>query len=205
MTLKLIYWRIIIDMKTVLSLFLLIVSINLPAAILDNEEAADAEISTLQEEAALFKTIGAGIALSIAQCEGVDLCSVNVEEVELKELIKVLSQRIDALTLKQEEVIDPDEFQQVLTAYVDEFDSYSSHLEKLNAIKGAIYEGEDTVTDEFQFEIEEADFPVDSAQNETLPTYIDELEAFEDEEIEDDEDLGDLSELPELEDINSTP
>ena len=175
------------------------------AAILDNEEAADAEISTLQKEAALFKTIGAGIALSLAQCEGIDLCTVNVEEVELKELIQVLSQRIDTLTLKQEEVIDPEEFQQVLTAYVDEFDSYSSHLEKLNAIKGAIYESEDSVTDEFQFEIEEADFPVESARIEELPTYVDELEAFEDEEIEDDEDLGDLSDLPEIEDINSTP
>lgn len=186
-------------MKIFLSLFLLIVSINLPAAILDNEEAADAEVSKLQAEAALFKTIGAGIALSLAQCEGDDLCTVNVEEVELKELLKVLSERINVLTLKQEEVIDPDEFQQVLTAYVNEYDNYSSHLEKLNAIKGEIYESEDSVADEFQFEIEEADFPVESARNEALPSYLDELEAFEDEEILDDEDLGDLPDLPELE------
>lgn len=199
MTLKLVCWQTIINMKTLLSLFLLIISINLPAAILDNDEAADAEINTLQAEAALFKTIGAGIALSLAQCEGVDLCTVNVEEVELKELLKVLSQRIDALTLNQEEVIDPDEFQQVLTAYVDEFDNYSSHLEKLNAIKGEIYESEDSVADEFQFEIEEADFPVESARNEALPSYLDELEAFEDEEILDDEDLDGVPDLPELE------
>lgn len=199
MTLKIIYWQIIINMKIFLSLFLLIVSINLPAAILDNEEAADAEVSKLQAEAALFKTIGAGIALSLAQCEGDDLCTVNVEEVELKELLKVLSERINVLTLKQEEVIDPDEFQQVLTAYVNEYDNYSSHLEKLNAIKGEIYESEDSVADEFQFEIEEADFPVESARNEALPSYLDELEAFEDEEILDDEDLGDLPDLPELE------
>jgi hypothetical protein len=185
-------------MKAFLYLFLLIASINLPAAILDNEEAADAEINTLQAEAALFKTIGASIALSLAQCEGVDLCTVNVEEVELKELLKVLSQRINDLTLKQEEVIDPDEFQQVLTTYVNEYDSYSSHLEKLNAINGAIYEGEDSVADEFQFEIE-ADFPVETATNEALPSYLDELAAFEDEEILDDEDLGDLPDLPELE------
>lgn len=199
MTLKLIYWQIIINMKTFLSLLLFIVSINLPAAILDNEEAADAEVSILQAEAALFKTIGAGIALSLAQCEGDDLCTVNVEEVELKELLKVLSERINVLTLKQEEVIDPEEFQQVLTAYVNEYDNYSSHLEKLNAIKGEIYESEDSVADEFQFEIEEADFPVESARNEALPSYLDELEAFEDEEILDDEDLGDLPDLPELE------
>lgn len=199
MTLKLIYWQIIINMKAFLSLFLLLASINLPAAILDNEAAVDAEINTLQAEAALFNTIGAGIALSLAQCEGVDLCSVNVEEVELKELLKVLSQRISDLTLKQEEVIDPDEFQQVLTAYVNEYDSYSSHLEKLNAINGAIYESEDSIADEFQFEIEEADFPVESARNEALPSYLDELAAFEDEEILDDEDLDDLPDLPELE------
>lgn len=186
-------------MKAFFSLFLLLASINLPAAILDNEAAADAEINTLQAEAALFTTIGAGIALSLAQCEGVDLCSVNVEEVELKELLKVLSQRINDLMLKQEEVIDPDEFQQVLTAYVNEYDTYSSHLEKLNAINGAIYESEDTVADEFQFEIEEADFPVESARNEALPSYLDELAAFEDEEIIDDEDLGELPDLPELE------
>jgi len=199
MTQKLIYWQIIINMKAFFFLFLLLASINLPAAILGNEAAADAEINTLQAEAALFKTIGAGIALSLAQCEGVDLCSVNVEEVELKELLKVLSQRINDLTLKQEEVIDPDEFQQVLTAYVNEFDNYSSHLEKLNTINGAIYESEDSIADEFQFEIEEADFPVESARNEALPSYLDELEAFEDEEILDDEDLGELPDLPELE------
>ena len=127
------------------------------------------------------------------------MCTVNVEEVELKELLKVLSERINVLTLKQEEVIDPDEFQQVLTTYVNEYDNYSSHLQKLNAIKGEIYESEDSVADEFQFEIEEADFPVESARNEALPSYLDELEAFEDEEILDDEDLGDLPDLPELE------
>ena len=191
-------------MKRLITLLFLLVEVNLSAAILDNDEAADAELAVLQEETALFNSIGVSIALSLAQCEGVDLCTVNVEEVELKELIKVLSERIDALTLKQEEVIDPDEFQQVLTAYVNEFDNYSAHLEKLNTIKGAIYQSEDSIGDDFQFEIE-ADFPVESAKNEVLIDFSNELEAFEDEEIIDDEDLGDLPELPELEEINSTP
>ena len=195
---KLNYWQIIINMKTLITFLLLIAYINLSAAILDNDEAAEAEISSLQAETTLFKSIGTGIALSIQQCEGVESCTLTVEVAELNELIKVLNNRIDNLTLRQEEVIDPDVYQEILTVYVDERDTYIAYLENLLDVKSTLDLSEDSFESEFDFGIEE-DFPVESARNEEIVNYLDELEAFEDDELVDDEDLGDIPDLPELE------
>jgi hypothetical protein len=184
----------------------LLVSTNLSAAILDKEEFEDADLSLLKNETLVFKSISMGIALSIAQCEGIDLCSLTVEETEIQELIKTLENRIDTLVLKQEEAENPEEFVNVLTAYVNERDSYATHLEKLKNIKSSLDSDSELLED--SFETEALDFPVDSAKNEELLDYlnqIQELEAFEEEELEDDDDLGDLPDLPELDDINETP
>lgn len=193
-------------MKKIVSLFFLIASINLSAAILDKEQANKADLNLLQNETNVFKSIGMGIALSIAQCEGVDFCTLTVEEAEIKQLLHTLNERIDSLVLKQEEAEDPVAFDNVLTAYVDERESYTSHLEKLKSIKSSL-DADSDLLDE-SFESEASDFPVESARNEELLEYLNEiqdLEAFEDEELEDDDDLGDLPDLPELEDINETP
>ncbi len=189
-------------MKIVYLLFIL-VSTNVSAAILDKDEADKADLTLLQNETVLFRSIGMGIALSIAQCEGVELCSLTVEEREIQELINALDERIDSLVLKQEEAEDPIEFDKVITAYVNERDNYATHLEKLKSITSTL-ETESELLDE-TLESEVSDFPVDSAKNEELLDYINDLEAFEDEELEDDEGLDDPSDLPELEEINETP
>ncbi len=182
-----------------IKIFLLsvLISTNLSAAILDKNEADQADLGLLQNETVLFQSIGLGIALSIAQCEGVDLCSLTVEEGEIQELINTLDQRIDSLVLKQEEAEDPVGFDKVLTAYISERDNYATHLEKLKNISSTL--DDDSELLEESLESEAADFPVDSAKNEELLDYLNDLEAFEDDELEDDEDLEDLPDLPELE------
>lgn len=179
---------------------LIFASVNLSAAILDKDEVDNADLAMLENETAVFQSIGMGIALSIAQCEGVELCSLTVEENEIKKLLDTLDDRIDNLTLKQEEAEDPVAFDKVLTAYVNERESYTSHLEKLQNITNTVSTDDELADETFDFEVDEAeDFPVESAQNEELLDYLNELEAFEDDELEDDENLEDLPDLPELE------
>ena len=191
-----------INIKKLLFLSLCFISINVSAAILEKDAFENAELSELQNETVLFNSIGLGIALSLAQCEGVDSCSLTVDETELRQLITTLEDRINNLILKQEEAQDPVAFDKVLTAYVSERESYESHLNKLLNITGSTSDESDLLEDSFELESEVSDFPVDSAQNAELLDYlneIQELEAFEDEELVDDEDLGDLPDLPELE------
>jgi len=180
----------------------LFLSVNVSAVILNKDEVEQADLSLLQDETKVFQSISMGIALSLAQCEGVDLCSLTVEEREIEELINTLESRIETLTLKQEEAEDPAGFEAVLTAYVNERDSYNAYLEKLKMITSTLDNDSELLNDTSDIE---PDFPVDSARNEELLNYLNELEAFEDEELEDDEDLEDVSDLPELDDINAVP
>jgi hypothetical protein len=190
-------------LKTVyLVLFTLFVNVNVSAVILTNEEVEQADLSLLVDETKVFQSIGMGIALSLAQCEGIDLCSLTVEESEIRELLKALESRIGSLILKQEEADDPAGIDNVLTAYMNERDSYNAHLEKLQSITSTLDTDSELLDEATGLE---PDFPVESARNEELLDYLNELEAFEDEELEDDEDLEDLPGLPELDDINSTP
>lgn len=183
-------------------LITLFVSVNVPAVILNSEEAEQADLILLEDEAKVFQSIGLGIALSLAQCDGIDLCSLTVEEGEIRELLKTLESRVGSLILKQEEAEDPAGVDDVLTAYMNERDSYHAYLEKLQRITNTLDSDIDLLEDADEMEV---DFPVESARNEELNDYLDELEAFDDEELEDDEDLEDLPDLPELDDINSTP
>lgn len=177
-----------------LVLITLFVNVNVSAVILSTEEVEQAELTLLQDETKVFQSIGMGIALSLAQCEGVDLCSLTVEESEIRELLKALESRIGTLVLKQEEAEDPAGIDNVLTAYMNERDSYNAHLEKLQSITSTLDTNSDLLEESDGLE---ADFPVDSARNEELNEYLNELEAFDDEELEDDEDLEDLPDLPE--------
>tara|TARA_R110002096_G_C14642952_1_gene725697 strand:+ start:1559 stop:2137 length:579 start_codon:yes stop_codon:yes gene_type:complete len=188
-------------LKTIcLVLITLFVNVNTFAVILNTEEAEQANLTLLENETKVFQSIGMGIALSLAQCEGVDLCSLTVEEAEIRELLKALESRIGSLILKQEEAEDPAGIDNVLTAYMNERDSYNAHLEKLQSITSAFDAEKDLLE-----EPEEIDFPVESARNEELNDYLNDLEAFDDEELEDDEDLEGLPDFPESDDINSTP
>jgi hypothetical protein len=184
-----------------LVVFTLIFNVNIAAVILNADDVEQSELTLLQDETKVFQSIGMGIALSLAECEGVDLCSLTVEENEIKELLKALESRISALILKQEDAKDSSGIDNVLTAYMNERDSYNAHLEKLRSITSTLD------PDAFLKESNEIDmdFPVESARNEALFDYLTELEAFEDEELEDDEDLEDLPDLTELDDVNSIP
>ena len=184
-----------------LVIFTLFFNVNIAAVILNADEVEQSELTLLQDETKVFQSIGMGIALSLAECEGVDLCSLTVEENEIKELLKALESRISALILKQEDAKDSSGIDNVLTAYMNERDSYNAHLEKLRSITSTL--DPDTFLKESN-EID-MDFPVESARNEALFDYLTELEAFEDEELEDDEDLEDLPDLTELDDVNSIP
>lgn len=184
--------------KIIFSLIFILTLVNVNAAILDENAAEQADLASLQNETELFQSIGMGIALSIAQCDGVELCTLTVEVNEIQELINTLDQRINNLVLKQEEAEDPVEFDKVLTAYVNQKESYTAHLEKLRTMTGAI-DTEDDLFDDFEFDSEVSDFPVESARNEELLDYLNDLDAFEDDELEDDEDLEGLPDLPELE------
>lgn len=167
----------------------------LQARILADDEAAQAPTSTLQQEANIFSSIRMGIALSMAQCEGRDLCSPSVNSNEIKRLLETLDTRIDDLTLKQESVEDPDAFQQVLAIYVDERDNYNSVLEKLGTVEEDIEEiGIESEVVEFEEpELEETLSEDDTFVDEPAETAIsdDEFELFQDEdlELEDDEDI----------------
>lgn len=191
--------RLTIAYSIILTLF---INVNAAAVILTSEEAEQADLSLLNNETKVFQSIGMGIALSLAQCEGIDLCSLTVEENEIRELLKALESRIGSLILKQEESEDPAAIDNVLTAYMNERDSYNAHLEKLQSITSTLDTDSDLLEEPDTFE---ADFPVESARDEELLDYLNELEAFEDDELEDDEDLDDLPDMPELNDINSTP
>lgn len=191
--------RLTIAYSIILTLF---INVNAAAVILTSEEAEQADLSLLNNETKVFQSIGMGIALSLAQCEGIDLCSLTVEENEIRELLKAIESRIGSLILKQEESEDPAAIDNVLTAYMNERDSYNAHLEKLQSITSTLDTDSDLLEEPDTFE---ADFPVESARDEELLDYLNELEAFEDDELEDDEDLDDLPDMPELDDINSTP
>ena len=178
---------------TVMMFFLFMM--NSHAVILSKSEVEQADISLLQNESAVFQSIGMGIALSLAQCEGVDLCTVDVDVEEIEELLKALDVRINTLTLKQETAEDPAQFEQVLTTYVNTRDDYGAQLEKLKTIKSDLDAEEGFLDDTSALE---PDFPVETARDMELREYLEEeLELFEDDELEDEESEWDLPELPE--------
>jgi hypothetical protein len=183
------------NILNIIALYILLVFTNVSAVILDKDAFDEADLSLLQDETVLFQSIGLGIALSLAQCEGVDLCSLTVEEDEIQELINTLDKRIESLVLKQEQAEDPVSFDKILTAYISERENYATHLEKLKVITSTLDVDSDLLDE--SLESEATDFPVDSAKNEELLDYLNDLEAFEDEELEDDEDLDDLPDLEE--------
>lgn len=101
--------------------------------ILDDEIAAGADISVLEAEANSFNTINKGIALSLALCEGIDLCSPTVNRDELERFINALDARIGSLSQRYEESENA-ELEGVIVAYADARESYTKHLEKLGTI-----------------------------------------------------------------------
>ena len=180
-----------IKYKIFLLPFFILFNIYSYAVILDKEESTKADLTTLEDEIELFKSISMGINLSIAHCEGNDSCTLAIEEREVEQLVKTLEYRIDSLAARQSEIDDIIGFNKVLSAYISLRDSYSSYVEKIQSIIMQY----SNKNDPSKFS-EVPDFPVEAIIDEELLDYLNELTLFEDDELKDDEDLGDNEDLP---------
>lgn len=177
--------------KISLLFFFLLFSASLQAVILNMEEASKADLSSLQDEIELFKSISMGITLSIAHCEGVDACALPMEEKEVQQLIKTLEYRIDSLAARQSEIDDIIGFNKVLSTYISLRDSYSSYIERIQSI---VLQSKN-MGDQSQFD-NDPDFPIGASIDEELLEYLNELSMFEDDELVDDEDSSNFEDLP---------
>ena len=146
--------------------------------VLDINEISDADITILLEDTKVFNTIGMGIALSIAECTGKEICQPTVNEDEIGQLIDALDQRIEGVVSRQQE--SEEELSPVITAYVDTKEKYADYLDRLSKIARP-----EIPQEEF---VEEDLFTNEDALTE------DEYSAFDDfeEDLEDDEDLEEL-------------
>ena len=190
----------LIKYKFFLFFLITLFSVGSQSVILNKEEAAKADLTTLQDEIELFKSISMGIALSIAHCEGNDSCALPMNEKEVQQLIDTLEARIDSLAVRQAEIDDIIGFNKVLSAYINERDNYSMHIERIRSL--VINFGNRRNVPELG---DDPDFPVETAINEELLDYLNELSLFEDEELKDDEDLSGAENLPNIEEINKLP
>lgn len=98
--------------------------------ILKDDIAPAADAVVLMAEANLFDTIGKGIALSIAQCEGIDNCTPAVNRNELEIIISTLDTRISSLSERHEETGET-ELEAILIAYANARESYVQYIDKL--------------------------------------------------------------------------
>ena len=118
--------------------------------ILEGIEAEQADKAALVAEANIFKSIGMGIALSLAQCEGQDQCQV-IDADEIEQLLNTLDERIDNLILRQGG--GEGEYTEVLTAYIDQREKYLKYQDKLEEIVG-IPEAADNIVQDDKSETE---------------------------------------------------
>ena len=123
----------LIGMQLTLAIFML-ASVQVMAAnrILDNNEIELADADTLSAEAKVFKSIGLGIALSLANCADQQDCDVNVDRDEIQHLLDALDDRIDGLVVRQES--GEEDFTEVLTAYVNERENYQHYLDQVGTV-----------------------------------------------------------------------
>lgn len=101
--------------------------------ILDDIEAEQADTAALTAETEIFRSIGMGIALSLAQCEGEDQCQV-IDANEIEQLVNTLDERINDLILRQGG--GKGEFTDILTVYVDQRENYLRYQKELEELIG---------------------------------------------------------------------
>ena len=157
--------------------------------VLDINEIGNADITLLLEDTRVFNTIGMGIALSIAECHGKDICEPTVDEDEIGQLIETLDQRIEGVVSRQQN--SEEELTPIITAYVDTKEKYADYLERLSEISRP---GPELPQEEF---VEEDLFTDEDALTE------DEYSAFDDfeEDLEDDEDLDEFEDEHDADEI----
>lgn len=117
--------------------------------ILKDDIAPAADAVVLMAEANLFDTISKGIALSLAQCEGIDICTPAVNRDELERIISTLDTRISSLSERREETGET-ELEAILIAYADARERYSQYIDKLATFSVAedLSEPEDVFADD---------------------------------------------------------
>ena len=172
--------------------YLLIITVQLSIAfsmqafavstdVLDLDEVTTADSDTLLADTRVFNTIGMGIALSIAECDGRDVCDPTVGETEIEQLIDALDQRIETVVTRQKD--NEEELSNIILAYVDTKEKYTDYMERLSKIirSPVIEPAEDEFAGEDIFADEEA-------------MTEDEYSAFSDFEdsLEDDEELDEF-------------
>ena len=134
----------------ILSAILVLTPSLLPAAagrILDAAEAKQADTAALTAEAELFKSIGMGIALSLSQCGEQGTCNPSVSKDELDHLLNTLDTRINDLVSRQAQ--KQGDYNEVLTAYVNQREAYRGYQADLAKISGGAPGEEDIGKDTF--------------------------------------------------------
>ena len=146
--------------------------------VLDIDEITSSDINTLVEDTRVFNTIGLGIALSIAQCEGRDICDPTVDENEIGQLIEALDRRIEGVVSRQQD--NEEDMSNIITAYVDTREKYTDYLQRLGKIARP--------------EIPQEEFAEEDLFSSEDALTEDEYSAFDDfeEDLEDDADLDEL-------------
>ena len=155
--------------------------------VLDINEVINADITTLLDDAKMFDTIGMGIALSIALCDGKIGCEPTVNESEISQLIEALEKRIEGVVSRQEN--SEEDLTNIITAYVDTKEKYNDYLGMLSKMT-TISEPElpqDVITDEDIFADEEVITEDDfSAFDDSVEDLVDDESLEEDDYNPDD-------------------
>ena len=160
------------------------------ARILTSDEVSQADAQALIAETAVFKAIGMGIALSLAQCEGFEDCKPAVDQEELKQLLQALDNRIAHIQgVVDSEELSEDNLNEILTAYVDERENYLRYLDQLGYVSPEIEEEfvEDIAVEEEIVVEEEKEKSVLIDAEIDFSVFEDADIEFEDEELSDDE------------------
>lgn len=81
----------------------------------------------------MLNTIQQGIKLSVAECELVENCTPTVSRVELDQIVTMLDNRVNTLSLRYSETTDA-ALEGVLLSYADMRDSYKQILGKMDTM-----------------------------------------------------------------------
>jgi exonuclease VII small subunit len=97
--------------------------------ILEQVEVQEAEAKVLEAEAAIFKSIGMGLAISLAHCDEDTDCNIAISETEIEKLLITLNDRINGLVLRLES--GDTNIEDALVMYANQRDQYIQYQETL--------------------------------------------------------------------------